>query len=46
MAGAVAFEEIETDLSQIPATKSQSMFILADPDRAFELSHFPLKVWV
>ncbi len=43
MDGAVAFEEIETDLSQIPATKTQPMFILADPDRAFELSHFPAK---
>ena len=43
MDGAVAFEETETDLSQIPATKTQPMFILADPDRAFELSHFPAK---
>ena len=43
MDGAVAFEKIETGLSQIPATKTQPMFILADPDRAFELSHFPAK---
>jgi len=43
MDGAVAFEETETDLSQIPVTKTQPMFILADPDRAFELSHFPAK---
>ncbi len=43
MDGAVSFEETETDLLKIPATKTQPMFILADPDRAFELSHFPAK---
>lgn len=43
MDGRVAFEETETDLSQIPATKTKPMFILADPDRAFELSHYPAK---
>jgi len=43
MNGAVAFDETETDLSQIPATKTQPMFILADPDRAFELSNYPAK---
>jgi pyruvate,water dikinase len=43
MDGAVAFEETETDLSQIPTTHTQPMFILADPDRAFELSHYPAR---
>jgi pyruvate,water dikinase len=43
MDGKVAFEETETDLAQIPETKTQPMFILADPDRAFELSHYPAK---
>lgn len=43
MDGAVSFEETETDLQKIPVTKTNPMFILADPDRAFELSHFPAK---
>ena len=43
MDGSVAFEVTETDLSTIPVTITQPMFILADPDRAFELSQFPSK---
>jgi pyruvate, water dikinase len=43
MEGAVPFEETETDLSSIPPTKTKPMLILADPDRAFELSHYPAK---
>lgn len=43
MDGMVAFEETETNLSEIPQTKTQPMLILADPDRAFELSHYPAK---
>ncbi len=41
--GAVPYEVISTDLSKVPAVKTTPMFILADPDRAFELSHYPAK---
>lgn len=32
---------IEQDYSQLPMPKTNPMFILADPDRAFELSNYP-----
>ncbi len=31
----------EQDYSHLPMPKTNPMFILADPDRAFELSHYP-----
>ena len=43
MDGVVEFEEKDTDLSSIPLTKTSPMLILADPDRAFELSRYPAK---
>jgi pyruvate, water dikinase len=43
MEGIVKYEETETDLSEIPKTRAKPMLILADPDRAFELSHYPAK---
>jgi pyruvate,water dikinase len=39
--GAVPFEMLSTDLSVVEKIKTKAMFILADPDRAFELSHYP-----
>jgi pyruvate,water dikinase len=41
--GAVPFEMLSTDLSKVPETATIPLFILADPDRAFELSHYPVK---
>lgn len=40
--GNVPFEVTTTDLSKVPEVKTTPMFILADPDRAFELSHYPV----
>jgi len=39
--GTVAYEKFTTDFSKSPQVKTTPMFILADPDRAFELSHYP-----
>ena len=41
--GNVPFEVLTTDLSKVPKTETTSLFILADPDKAFELSHYPAK---
>lgn len=41
--GDLPFEVFTTDLSKVPNTKTTPRFILADPDRAFELSHYPAK---
>jgi pyruvate,water dikinase len=41
MEGNVPFEVNTTDLSEIPKVDTKALFILADPDRAFELSHYP-----
>lgn len=41
--GNVPFEVLTTDLSKVPKTDTTPLFILADPDRAFELSHYPAK---
>lgn len=39
--GNVPFDVILTDLSKLPKVTTSPLLILADPDRAFELSHFP-----
>jgi pyruvate,water dikinase len=39
--GKLEWEEKTIDFQQIPATRTQPMFILADPDRAFQLSRYP-----
>ncbi|MDP3467312.1 MAG: phosphoenolpyruvate synthase [Daejeonella sp.] len=41
--GMVPFEVMTDDLSKVPKTDTTPLFILADPDRAFELSHYPAK---
>jgi pyruvate, water dikinase len=41
--GHVPFEVLTTDLSKVPKTETTPLFILADPDKAFELSHYPAK---
>jgi pyruvate, water dikinase len=41
--GKVPFEVLTDDLSKVPKTSTTPLFILADPDRAFELSHYPAK---
>ena len=41
--GNVPFEVFITDLSKVPQVETTPLFILADPDRAFELSHYPAK---
>jgi pyruvate,water dikinase len=41
--GNVPFEVLTTDLSKVPKTETTTLFILADPDKAFELSHYPAK---
>jgi pyruvate,water dikinase len=41
--GNVPFEVLTDDLSKVPKTDTTPLFILADPDRAFELSHYPAK---
>jgi len=41
--GMVPFEVLKDDLSKVPKTDTTPLFILADPDRAFELSHYPAK---
>ena len=39
--GILAWETQEQDYSQLPMPETHPMFILADPDRAFELSNYP-----
>lgn len=39
--GILEWETQEQDYSQLPMPETHPMFILADPDRAFELSHYP-----
>lgn len=39
--GAIPFEEKQIDFSKMPETKTAPLLILADPGRAFELSHYP-----
>ncbi len=41
--GNIPFDIITTDLSTVPKVGTTPLLILADPDRAFELSHFPAK---
>lgn len=41
--GNVPFEVLTTDLSTVPKVETTPLFILADPGRAFELSHYPAK---
>jgi len=41
--GNVPFDVLTDDLSKVPKTGTTPLFILADPDRAFELSHYPAK---
>jgi pyruvate, water dikinase len=39
--GELEWEVTEQDFSQLPMPETSPMFILADPDRAFELSKYP-----
>jgi pyruvate,water dikinase len=39
--GNVPFEVITDDFSKVPKVDTTPLLILADPDRAFELSHYP-----
>lgn len=39
--GILKWDIKEQDFSQLPTPKTKPMFILADPDRAFELSNYP-----
>jgi pyruvate,water dikinase len=39
--GAVPYEIVSADLSTLASTRTTPLFILADPDKAFELSFFP-----
>ena len=41
--GNVPFEVLTTDLSKVPKVETTPLFILADPEKAFELSHYPAK---
>lgn len=41
--GILKWEIKEQDFSKLPMPKTAPMFILADPDRAFELSNYPNK---
>ncbi len=41
--GALEWDEKEFNLDNIPKTKTQAMLILANPDKAFELSFYPNK---
>ncbi len=41
--GNIPFDMQTVDLTRLPATKTKPLFILADPDRAFELSYYPAK---
>jgi pyruvate, water dikinase len=39
--GVLEWEITEQDFSNLPATRTKPMFILADPERAFELCQYP-----
>ena len=41
--GKLNWEVTEQDFSQLPMPETDPMFILADPERAFELSYYPNK---
>lgn len=41
--GKLNWDITEQDFSQLPMPETAPMFILADPERAFELSHYPNK---
>lgn len=41
--GEVPFELSTIDLSALPSVQTKPMFILADPDKAFELAHYPVR---
>ena len=41
MEGAVDFKTSSTDFDELPKIDTKAMLILADPDRAFELSSYP-----
>jgi pyruvate,water dikinase len=41
--GKLEWEITEQDFSQLPMPETDPMFILADPERAFELSYYPNK---
>lgn len=41
--GEVPFEVTATDLSKVPSVETTALLILADPGKAFELSHYPAK---
>jgi pyruvate,water dikinase len=41
--GELKWEVTEQDFSQLSMPDTDPMFILADPDRAFELSNYPNK---
>lgn len=41
--GEIPYEVITTDLSKVPVVKTSPLFILANPERAFELSHYPAR---
>jgi pyruvate,water dikinase len=41
--GNLSWEVEEEDLSALPEPRTAPMLILADPDRAFELSHYPCR---
>jgi pyruvate,water dikinase len=43
MIGKLEWEITEQDFSQLPMPETDPMFILADPERAFELSYYPNK---
>jgi pyruvate,water dikinase len=36
----------EQDFSHLSMPETDPMFILADPDRAFELSNYPIRSWI
>ncbi len=41
--GEIPYEVITTDLTKVPVVKTTPLFILANPERAFELSHYPAR---
>lgn len=41
--GSVPYDKTSTDLATLANTRTTPLLILADPDRAFELSHYPAK---
>lgn len=41
--GEIPYEVITTDLTKVPVVKTNPLFIIANPERAFELSHYPAR---